>query len=188
MRGSKFLYGTMTLLFIFLPLVLIAQLESGADGIIWHVKAIHPRGNTMDVKAFNEKGEKFDVKAIEDSDQSYIMEVRTFVEGNGIPVKVLVSEEEFKPLAGIDKNGNTYVLRAITREGKFLPVQGVRKSGYIIHVKAVAEDGSLYGVKALSTSGKLRDVKGVKMYDKQLEVTLYGIPVHAHVVALPQIQ
>ena len=177
-----------TLIFCGLFAFMNAQDQLQAKEIIWHVKAIHPKGNTMDVKAFNKYGDRFDVKAIEDAEQSYIMEVRTFVNGRGVPVKVLVSEDENKPLAGIDEQGNTYVLRAITADGKYLSIKGVRKSGYIIHVKAVNEDGSFYGVKALSTSGKLRDIKGVKMYDKQLEVTLNGVPVHAHVVALPQIQ
>ena len=177
-----------TLIFFGVCALVNAQEELEKNEIIWHVTAIHPNGNTMDVKAFNEKGDRFDVKALEDVEQSYIMEVRTFVNGKGVPVKVLVSEDEYKPLAGIDDDGKTYVLKAITPEGKYLPVKGVRKSGYIVHVKAVSEDGSFYGVKALSTAGKLRDVKGVKMYDKQLEVTLNGIPVHAHVVALPQIQ
>lgn len=178
----------LTLIFCGLFAFMSAQEQLQSGEIIWHVKAFDPRGYTMDVKAFDQNGDRYDVKAIEDAEQSYIMEVRAFVNGRGVPVKVLVSEDENKPLAGIDEQGNTYVLRAITADGKYLPVKGVRKSGYIIHVKAVNEDGSFYGVKALSTAGKLRDIKGVKMYDKQLEVTLNGIPVHAHVVALPQIQ
>ena len=188
MIGSRILTPIWTLALLLAFSFAKAQEEASQEGVIWHVKAIHPQGRTMDVKAFDEQGKKYDVKAIEDTDQSYIMEVRTFVEGKGIPVKVLVSEEEYKPLAGIDDSGKTYVLRAITADGRFLPVRGVRKSGYIIHVKAVNEDGSFYGVKALSTKGKLRDVKGMKMYDKQLEVTLNGVAVHAHVVALPQIE
>jgi hypothetical protein len=188
MIRTAYISGIWTLILLSFFTVADAQENKDETNIIWHVKAIHPKGNTMDVKAFNEKGERFDVKALEDAEQSYIMEVRTFVNGQGVPVKVLVSEDQYKPLAGIDEKGNTYVLRAITADGKFLPVKGVRKSGYIIHVKAVNEDGSFFGVKALSTDGKLRDVKGVKMYDKQLEMTLNGIPVHAHVVALPQIQ
>ncbi len=52
----------------------------------------------------------------------------------------------------------------------------------------VAPEGAYYGVKAISSNGKLNDVKGVKMYDKRLETTMYGVEVHAHVVALPQIQ
>ena len=188
MRRSAINFGYLALLFFGLFLSASAQEKASADDIIWHIKAIHPNGRTMDVKAFNDRGDKFDVKALEDADQSYIMEVKSFIGGERVPVKVLVSEDEYKPLAAIDDKGNTYVLRAITPEGSFLPVKGVRKSGYIIHVKAVSEDGSFFGVKALSTSGKLRDVKGVKMYDKQLEVTLNGIKVHAHVVALPQIQ
>ncbi len=188
MKRSAIQSGYWALVFFGLIFSIRAQEQATTEDIIWHVKAIHPNGRTMDVKAFNDRGDKFDVKALEDSDQSYIMEVDAFVSGKRVPVKVLVSEDEYKPLAAIDDNGNIYVLRAITPEGNYLPVKGVRKSGYIVHVKAVSEDGSFYGVKALSTTGKLRDVKGVKMYDKQLEVTLNGIEVHAHVVALPQIQ
>lgn len=171
-----------------LSMMLFVSGSLGAQELIWHVKAMHPEGYTLDVKAFDEEGAYFDVKALEEAEQSYIMDVKAFVKGERLPVKVLVSEEEYKPLAAIDSEGKTYVLRAITKEGVYLPVKGVRKSGYIVHVKAVNENGDFYGVKAISTEGKLRDVKGVKMYDKRSEVTLNGVQVHAHVVALPQIQ
>lgn len=155
---------------------------------IWHVKALHPEGYTLDVKAFDLKGNRYDVKALQDATQSYIMDVKTFVGSKELPVKVLVSEEEYKPVAAIDEDGNLYEIKAIDKNGKFLPVKGVRKSGYIIHIKALGPEGAYYGVKAISSNGKLNDVKGVKMYDKRLETTMYGVEVHAHVVALPQIQ
>jgi hypothetical protein len=164
------------------------QNAASSQNLIWHVKALHPDGYTLDVKAFDKKGLMYDVKAMQDTTQSYIMDVKAFLGTNQIPVKVLVSEEEYKPVAAIDKNGNVYPIKAIDKNGNFLEVKGVRKSGYIIHIKAVGPDGEFFGVKAISSQGKLNDVKGVKMYDKRLEQTLHGVEIHAHVVALPQIQ
>jgi hypothetical protein len=156
--------------------------------VIWHVKAMHPEGYTLDVKAFDDDGNKYDVKALEDGNQKYIMDVKAFVGGEKLPVKVLVSEEQYKPIVAIDEKGKLFKIMAISKDGTLLEVLGVRKSGYIVHIKAIAQDGSFYGVKAISQKGKLNDVKGIKMYDKRLEVTMNGVQVHAHVVALPQLQ
>ena len=105
------------------------------------------------------------------------------VSGNGLSLSIRP-----KPIVAITETGKVYKLMAIANNGDLLQVRGVRKSGYIIHIKAIGKDGSFYGVKAISQKGKLNDVKGIKMYDKRLEVTLNGVEVHAHVVALPQIQ
>ena len=192
-----------TLYKIFLNIILLLFMVSGApqientslsldtqnrQQIIWHIKAIHPDGYTLDVKAFDDKGNKFDVKAIQDSTQRYIMDVKAFMGSKELPVKVLVSEEAYKPVVAIDEKGNVYEIKAIDKSGQFLSVKGVRKSGYIVHIKALDPGGEFYGVKAISSTGKLNDVKGVKMYDKRLETILNGVEVHAHVVALPQIQ
>ena len=155
---------------------------------IWHVKALHPDGYTMDVKALDVEGNKYDVKALEDSNQRYIMDIKAFVGDSELPIKVLVSEEQYKPVVAIAENGTLFHIVAIDTNGDQYDVKGVRKSGYIIHIKAVAEKGVFYGVKAISQKGKLNDVKGIKMYDKRLELTLNGIEVHAHLVALPQVQ
>jgi len=162
--------------------------ENIAQDVIWHVKALHPEGYTMDVKAIDEQHNQYDIKAIENSDQRYIMDVKAFVGKEIFPVKVMVSEEEYKPVVAIVGQGKTYDVVAIDKNGKYLKVKGVRKTGYIIHIKAVGENGVLYGVKSISKKGKLNDVKGIKMYDKRLEITIEGLEVHAHVVALPQVQ
>ena len=162
--------------------------ENIAQDVIWHVKALHPEGYTMDVKAIDEQHNQYDIKAIENSNQRYIMDVKAFVGKEVFPVKVLVSEDEYKPVVAIVGQGKTYSLIAIDKNGKHLKVKGVRKTGYIIHIKAVGENGELYGVKSISKKGKLNDVKGIKMYDKRLEITMEGVEVHAHVVALPQVQ
>ena len=38
------------------------------EEIIWHIKAIHPDGYSIDVKALDKDGNKYDVKAIQNSD------------------------------------------------------------------------------------------------------------------------
>lgn len=164
------------------------SIENIVQDDIWHVKALHPEGYTMDVKAIDEQHNLYDIKALENSDQRYIMDVKAFVGKEIFPVKVMVSEEEYKPVVAIVGQGKTYDVVAIDKNGKYLKVKGVRKTGYIIHIKAVGENGVLYGVKSISKKGKLNDVKGIKMYDKRLEITMEGLEVHAHVVALPQIQ
>ena len=172
------------LCFLFAPnFILLSQNNDSAEAHkgnsqkeVWHVKA------------FDSAGTKYDVKALEDAHQRYIMDVKAFVGEEKLPVKVLVSEEQYKPIVAISESGKTYQLMAIAKNGDLLQVRGVRKSGYIVHIKAIGKDGVFYGVKAISQKGKLNDVKGIKMYDKRLEVTLNGVEVHAHVVALPQIQ
>jgi len=47
--------------------------------VVWHVKAMHPEGYTMDVKAFDSEGNRYDVKVLEDAEQKYIMDVKAFV-------------------------------------------------------------------------------------------------------------
>lgn len=161
---------------------------AGKQQVVWHVKALHPDGYTLDVKAFDSEGNQFDVKALEGFDQRYIMDVKAFVGDEKLPVKVLVSEQEFKPVVAIGKNGEIYKIMAIDKSGRLLSIRGVRNSGYIIHIKAISENKVFYGVKAISEAGKLNDIKGIKMYDKRLELTMNGVEVHAHVVALPQVQ
>ena len=192
--GSRisFIFTTLTLMFIASDEVLAQGIkvaeENPAQQIIWHIKALHPDGYTMDVKAIDSEGVRHDVKAFENGDQKYIMEVKAFFGEQTNAVKVLVSEKEHKPVVAIKENGDTIPVVAISREGKYMPVRGLRKSGYIVHIKAIGPKGEIYGVKAISKDGQLYDVKGVKMYDKQLEATMHGRQVHAHVVALPQLK
>ena len=101
-------------------------------------------------------------------------------------MKVLVSEEQYKPVVAIAEKGIVYNIMAITKNGTLLEVRGVRKSGYIVHIKAIGKDGSFYGVKAISPTGQLNDVKGIKTTKDDLEYNIYGFDVYAHIKALPQ--
>jgi hypothetical protein len=63
----------------------------------------------------------------------------------------------------------------------------VKRSDNIVHIKAVSTGGEMWGVKAISPSGQHHDVKGVKMSKEDIEATINGVEIYAHVKALPQV-
>ena len=157
----------------------------GGTGI-WHIKAIHPEGRTLDVKALDQDGNIYDVKAIQDSGQRQLMDVKALMEGKKAPVKILVSEDAYAPVKALGEDGTIYDIKALTPEGERLDVKGVRRSGNITHIKAISKTGDFYGIKAISPEGILNDVKGVKMSEADQEAIINGVKVHAHIKALPQ--
>lgn len=154
--------------------------------VIWHVKAIHPEGRTIDVKALDKEGNIYDVKAIQDAEQRQLIDIKAFVGGAKLPVKILVSDDQYAPVKAIGEGGIIYDIKALTSGGDILDVKGVSQSGNIINIKAINKEGGFYGIKAISPDGQLNDVKGVKMTKDQLETTIKGVKVHAHIKALPQ--
>jgi len=154
--------------------------------IIWNIKAIHPEGRTIDVKALDKEGNIYDVKAIQDSDQRQLLDIKAFFGGNKLPVKILVSDDEYAPVKAIGDDGTIYDIKALPPEGGKLDVKGVRRSGNIIHIKAISTEGAFYGIKAISPEGQLNDVKGVKMTTEDIELIVNGVEVQAHIKALPQ--
>ena len=154
---------------------------------IWHVKAIHPEGWTLDVKALDSEGNIFDIKAIQDAGQRQLMDVKALMEGKKAPVKILVSDDGYAPVKALGEDGTVYDIKALTPEGDRLDVKGVKRSGNITHIKAIGSDGAFYGIKAISPDGMLNDVKGVKMMEADQEAVINGVKVHAHIKALPQI-
>jgi hypothetical protein len=156
------------------------------EEVIWHIKAIHPEGRFIDVKALDKQGNIYDVKAIQDAGQRQVMDIKALMGGNKVPVKVLVSTDEYAPVKAIGEDGTIFDIKALTREGDTLDVKGIRRSGNILHIKAINKEGGFYGIKAISPEGKLNDVKGVKMASQNVEATINGVEVHAHIKALPQ--
>ncbi len=154
------------------------------ENIIWNIKAVTLEGKNIDIKAIDSEGNRFDVKAIQDSDQYSFMNIKAFVNGSELPIKVLLSEDEYAPIKAIDKDGKLYDIKAISAEGTILDVKGVSRSGTIIHIKAINENGEFYGVKAFSPDGKLNDVKGIKIFDREKEMTIRGNAVYGHVKAI----
>lgn len=152
--------------------------------IIWNVKAIQPDGTSLDIKARDKEGKLFDIKAIQDSDQDSFMNVKAFVGDKELPVKVLVSDDQFSPVKAIDRGGISYDIKAITADGEVLDVKGTVRAGNIIVLKAINKEGEFYAVKAISPEGKQNDVKGIKINIKDKEMSLNGFSIHAHVKAM----
>ena len=156
------------------------------DEIIWHIKAIHPEGRTIDVKALDADGNIYDIKAIQESGQRQVMDIKAFVGEDRLPVKMLLSDDQYAPVKAITEDGTIYDIKALPEAGSKLDVKGVSRSGNIVDLKAIDSQGKFYGVKAISPEGQLNDVKGVKMLRDSLEGIVNGVKIYAHVKALPQ--
>lgn len=152
--------------------------------IFWNVKALKPDGKSLDIKIFDEEGKSFDIMAIQNSDQDNFLDVKAIIGGEKLPVKMLVSNDQYAPVTAISKQGVAYDLKAITPEGEQLDVKGVHRFGYVVLMKAVAEKGVLYPIRAISPDGKLNDVKGIKINHQDREMTSRGLSIHAHVKAM----
>ncbi|WP_136481055.1 DUF7486 family protein [Cognatitamlana onchidii] len=154
------------------------------EEIYWNVKAIQPDGKSLDIKAFNDQEKAFDVKGIQNSDQDNLIDIKAIVDGNNLPVKILVSKDQFTPVVAITPKGDAYKLQAVTPEGEKLQVIGVVRFGNIVIMKAMTKKGKFYGVKAISPNGKLNDVKGIKINPQDREMSSRGHEIYAHVKAM----
>jgi hypothetical protein len=162
------------------------EYKSDFERIIWNIKAVTADGKNLDVKAFDAEGNTFDVKATQDSEQFSFMNIKAFVEGAELPVKIMDSQDEYAPINAISRKGIIYEIKAITADGTKLDVKGISRSGNIINVKAINENGDFYGVKAFAPDGKLNQVKGIKIFDRKVEMNVQGHPVYAHLKAINQ--
>jgi len=158
--------------------------ENEVKKTMWNIKAITPDGENLAVKAIDDKGNKFDLKAIQIENQNCFMNIKAFVNGSELPVKVLVSDDKYSPVKAISGDGTIYDIKAIADDGAILDVKGISRSGNIINIKAVNEQGAFYAIKAFSPSGQLNDVKGIKIFERAKELTIQGNEVYAHVKAI----
>ena len=104
-------------------------------------------------------------------------------------IKAVHPEGRLFNVKAMDKRGKIYDGKAIEQHGNrhLMDVKGARRTGKIIHSKAIGPGGQSYGVKEISPGGPLHDVKGVKMFEDGVEATINGLPVAAHIKALPQV-
>jgi len=160
--------------------------ENKFKNIIWNVKAITEDGRNLKVKGFDTEGNIFDVKAIQDSDQSSFMNVKAIVNGNELPIKVLVSDDKYAPVKAIDGDGNLYKIKAIDDDGTILDIKGVNREGNIVDIKAINDNGDFYAIKAFSPDGKLNDIKGIKIFKRTKEMSIRGNKIYAHIKAITQ--
>ena len=160
--------------------------KSDFKRIIWNIKAITSDGKNLNVKAFDAKGNAFDVKAAQDSKQHSFMNIKAFVEGAELPVKIMQSDGDYAPIKAIGPDGTIYDIKALTDNNEKLDIKGVNRLGNIIDVKAINENGDFYAVKAFAPDGKLNAVKGIKIFEREVEMRLKGNPVYAHLKAISQ--
>ncbi|MCP4884288.1 MAG: hypothetical protein GY908_10910 [Flavobacteriales bacterium] len=115
------------------------QNESQVEGeIIWHVKAIHPKGSFLDVKALDPEGRKYNVKAIQDADQTTLLDIKVLMKRKTIPVKILQSDGRFMPVKAISSEGELNDVKGVKmlKEDVELEISGVK---IYAHIKAVPQ-------------------------------------------------
>ena len=151
---------------------------------IWNVKAIDLDGNLLKVKAVNAEGKIFPVKAIQYTSQHILLDIKAFVNGGRIPVKLISKDDGLPYLMAIGHDGEMFDVQAISKGGVRYDVKGVNQNGSVIDIKAIGEYGNYYGVKAFSSSGFFNDVKGIKLSDNKVEGTENGISFFSHVKAI----
>lgn len=157
------------------------------DEIFWNVKAYSPTWGFLDVKAIDKNGKLYEIKAIQDSDDTSILNVKALVNGERLPVKLIVKKSDaLYPLKSIDNEGNILDIKALDPDGETIAVKGISKSGNIVHIRAIRPQNIMYNVVAVSPDGTVNSLKGVKMMDEEVETVINGVKVFAHVKALTQ--
>jgi len=152
--------------------------------IYWNVKAMYPKGKSLDVKAFDNAGNSYDIMAIQDSDQDFFLDVKAIAGEEKLDVKMIESTEQFVPVKVISTKGEIYNVKAVTEEGEKLDIKGIRRFGNIIIMKAITKEGKYISVKAFSPDGKMNDIKGIKLSRGERDMVLRGVNVNAHVKAM----
>lgn len=160
--------------------------ETNLKKVVWNIKAIRPDGTFLDIKAIDDYGKTYDVKGIQEGNQKSIIDIKAFIGNKIVNVKLLVNHGKLAPVEAIAEDGTLYDIKAIATNGDRLNVMGVQQLGNIIDIKALDKNDMRYNVKAISPDGEFHDVKGVKTSKNELEYTLYGADIYAHVKALPQ--
>ncbi len=103
-------------------------------------------------------------------------------------IKAIHPEGRFLDVKALDKVGNIYDVKAIEESGN-LHLMDIKAfvGGKRLPVKVLVSDDQFAPVKAISPDGHLHDVKGLKMSKEDVELTISGVVVLAHIKALPQV-
>ena len=155
--------------------------------IYWHIKAVLPEAKLLDIKAIDEAGTYHDVKAIQDSYDTSLLSVKAMVNGQTIPIKMIVSKsDKYYPVKAIAHNGRILDVKAIGEDGEILDVKGVSRMGNLIEVRALDKAERQYDVISISPQKGVNHVKGLKMFNDEVEAVIHGIKIFAHVKSLKQ--
>jgi len=155
--------------------------------IFWHVKAYRPDAKLLDIKAIDKDGNMHDIKAIQDSPDTSILNIKAIVNGNRLPIKLIIQgNNQYYPVKAIDNDGVLMDIKAFTEDGRRLDLKGVSKIGNIVNLRAITNNAVHYNIIAVSPDGAVNDVKGVKMMDDSVETIINSVSIYAHVKALKQ--
>lgn len=174
-------------LFIFSITTIRAQEQKSENMIFWHIKAVLPEANLLDVKAIDENGTYYDVMAVQDSYDISLLAVKALVNGQPIPIKMILKENDtYYPVKAIDNDGRILDVKAIGENGELLDVKGVSRMGSIIDIRAIDKNQNQYNVISISPIEGVNHVKGLKMFSEEVEAVIHGVKIVAHVKSLRQ--
>lgn len=162
-----------------------SQDDTKENVIYWHLKAVLPEAKLLDIKAIDKDGVYHEVKAIQDSYDISLLSIKALVNGQAIPIKMIVMEnDKFYPVKAIDNDGRILDIKAIGEDGERLDVKGVSRMGNIIEVRAIDKEQRQYNVISISPQERVNHVKGLKMFNEEVEAVINGIKIFAHVKSL----
>lgn len=155
------------------------------EEIFWDVKAYSPTFGLLRVKAIDKDGNIHNVKAIQDSDDTSVLNVKALVNGERLPIKLIVKRQDvLYPVKAIDPSGTIIDIKALTDDGEKLDVKGFGKTGNIVNLRAISPQPVMYNIIAISPDGQVNQVKGLKMMSEEIEGVVYGVQIFAHVKAM----
>lgn len=164
-----------------------SQIQKSENIIFWHIKAVLPEAKLLDIVAIDKDGNYYNVKAIQDSHDISLLNVKAIVQGQTIPIKMIIAENEtYYPVKAIDNDGIILDVKAIGEGGELLDVKGVSRMGNIIEVRAIDKEQNQYNVISISPLEGVNHVKGLKMFSEDVESVIHGIKIFAHVKSLSQ--
>ena len=164
-----------------------SQVDTKENVIYWHIKAVLPEAKLLDIKAIDKNGVYHDVKAIQDSYDVSLLPIKALVNGQAIPIKMIVKEnDEYYPVKAIDNDGKILDIKAIGEDGEKLDVKGVGRMGSIVDVRAIDKEQRQYNVISISPLKGVNHVKGLKMFNEEVEAVIHGVKIFAHVKSVKE--
>ncbi len=163
----------------------IVWIQNEALGQNWMLKT---KSDNYAIKAVDDMGNQMDVVAVTVEGDDCFMDIKVVSGEELIPVKLIASDSLYIPVAGVTPAGDMYALRAITEDGSSLPIKGVGREGNTLRIAALPRAGDFKDIVAYSTDGKTKQVAGVKFQAENIELSVNGVKIIAHVKALPQVE
>jgi hypothetical protein len=155
--------------------------------VYWDVKAYSKTWGLLRVKAIDKDGNIHDIKAIQDSEDTSVLNVKALVNGQRLPIKLIVKKnDKLYPVKAIAQDGTILDVKALYEDDEIIDVKGFSRMGNIINIRAISPQPIMYNIIAVSPDGTVNAVKGLKMMDQEVETVINGVEVFAHVKALKQ--